>query len=150
METVSILLVEDDKIDLQEAMRAFTRARVANPVHVARDGIEALEILRGTGGQPPLPRPYLILLDLNMPRMNGVEFLTALRSDPELKDSIVFVLTTSKADHDRMAAYEKNVAGYIVKTELEDGFLCAITMLKCYWRVVQLPIGSRLAFWRNQ
>jgi CheY-like chemotaxis protein len=76
----------------------FISPEIANPVSFAHDGIEALEMLRGTNGRPRLPRPYLILLDLNMPRMDGIEFLKELRKDEELKKSIVFIMTTSDAD----------------------------------------------------
>jgi CheY-like chemotaxis protein len=75
-------------------VRAFKKAKIANPVSLAHDGIDALEMLRGTNGRERFPRPFLILLDLNMPRMNGIEFLKELRQDDELRKSIVFVMTT--------------------------------------------------------
>jgi CheY-like chemotaxis protein len=119
--------------------RAFQQLKIVNPLTVARDGIEALEILRGGSDRTPLPRPYLILLDLNMPRMNGIEFLHALRADATLRDAIAFVLTTSRVDEDRIAAYQHNVAGYIVKSDFGNGFLHAVRLLKHYWRVVEFP-----------
>jgi CheY-like chemotaxis protein len=136
--TVQILLVEDDDVDVMAVRRAFREQKIANPVTVAQDGLEALDILRGKG-RPPLERPFIILLDLNMPRMNGIEFLDALRADPQLKNAIVFVLTTSKADEDKAAAYNKNIAGYIVKTDVGNGFIQVVNMLDRYWRVVELP-----------
>ena len=137
--TVNILLVEDNLIDQEAIQRAFKRHRIANPIHVAADGIEALALLRGTDGKTKLPRPYLVLLDLNMPRLNGVEMLREIRSDPELHDSIVFVLTTSKRDEDRMASYDLNIAGYVVKSDVGAGFIRLIELLDHYWRIVEFP-----------
>src|SRR5262245_50977634 len=110
---VSILLVDDDRVDVLAVKTALEENNIANPVYVAEDGVKALELLRARGGpqDAPIPQPFLILLDLNMPRMNGIEFLKSLRSDPALRSSIVFVLTTSNDDRDRVAAYELNVAG---------------------------------------
>lgn len=118
--------------------RAFRSHKIANPLVVAGDGIEALEVLRGDKG-PPLPRPYLILLDLQMPRMNGIEFLEAIRKDPEHGTAVVFVLTTSNADKDRTAAYREHVAGYLVKSTMGQDFIHMVTMLEAYWRIVELP-----------
>ena len=137
--TVSILLVEDDEVDQKGLKRAFKERRIANPIHVARDGLEALEVLRGDNGRSPLPRPYLILLDLDMPRMNGIEFLKEIRGDATLKDSVVFVLTTSGEDKERTEAYKLNVAGYMVKSNAGSTFTDAVTMLDHYWKVVELP-----------
>ena len=81
----------------------------------------------------------LILLDLNMPRMGGIEFLEELRLDPELSRALVFVMTTSEAEEDRMRAYDRNVAGYILKHRLGQGFIEAVTMLDHFWRVVEFP-----------
>jgi CheY-like chemotaxis protein len=119
--------------------RSLQKQKIGNPVSTARDGVEALEVLRGGGGRPKLPRPYLILLDLNMPRMSGLQFLDELRKDPDLSDAIVFVLTTSAADEDKAAAYKKNIAGYLVKTEAGEGFLRAIQLLDKFILIVQFP-----------
>ena len=133
-------MVEDDDIDVMAVQRTFKKEKIANPLHIARDGVEALDFLRGTGGKPKLAKPYVILLDINMPRMDGHEFLCELRSDPEHKNAVVFVLTTSSAARDREAAYERHVAGYITKRDTADGFVSRVTrMLDGYWRVVQLP-----------
>ncbi len=137
--TVHVLLVEDNDVDREAVRRAFDQNRIANPVVDARDGVEALEILRGENGRAPLPRPFLVLLDINMPRMNGIELLRELRADPALRDSIVFVLTTSKSDEDKMAAYEANVAGYIAKSEVGSGFVRLVTLLDHFWKVVEFP-----------
>ena len=138
-ETVQILLVEDDDVDVEGVKRAFTKQRIANPIHVARDGLEALAKLRGSDTEPALARPYLILLDLNMPRMNGIEFLQQLRNDSKLHDSVVFVLTTSDTDRDKVAAYEQHIAGYLVKSKVGEDFVHLVNMLDHYWRYVELP-----------
>jgi CheY-like chemotaxis protein len=138
-EVVSVLLVDDDDVDVMAVKRAFRKAKIANPLFVARDGVEALAMLRGEDGHDPVPRPYIIILDLNMPRMDGLEFLTEIRADPEHRGAVVFVLTTSKADEDRAASYDKNVAGYIVKSDVGEGFLNVTSLLDSYWRVVLLP-----------
>ena len=136
---VNLLLVEDDEVDVQGFKRAFAKSRIGNPITVARDGIEALEILRGENGQAKLPKPHLILLDLNMPRMNGLEFLEAIRADEDLKTSVVFMITTSKAEEDKARAYEKNVAGYIVKQDPANTFMKAVELLEHYWKIVEFP-----------
>lgn len=134
-----VLLVEDDIVDQQAVIRAFARERIANTIVLANDGVEALERLRGTDDRPPLARPYVILLDWNLPRMNGREFLRELRRDPALHDAVVFVLTTSRADEDRLAAYGEHVAGYILKENVGHTFIGLVHMLDTYWKVVALP-----------
>ena len=136
---VNILIVDDDQVDVRAIQRGFQKHKISNPMYVASDGLEALSMLRGDQGQPKLPRPYLILLDLNMPRMNGHQFLKELRSDPGLSDSIVFVLTTSVTDEDKVAAYQQHIAGYLVKSEVGHGFLTAIEMLERFVVTVQFP-----------
>ena len=132
----AILLVEDDDIDALSVMRAFSKLKIANPIVRAKDGIEALEILKNQ----EVEHPYLILLDLNMPRMGGLELLNTLRHDPSLESSVVFVLTTSKDDQDKLAAYKQHIAGYIVKEKLDDGFEDLVKLLDHYWRLVELPV----------
>ena len=136
---VTILHVEDDELDVMGLERAFKAEKISNPILVAHDGVEGFEFLRGMNGGEPLPRPYMILLDLNMPRMDGITFLRELRADPKLRDTVVFVMTTSKADEDRMKAYDFNVAGYILKDDPARSFLDATHMLEAYWKVVELP-----------
>lgn len=138
-EPVHLLLVEDDEIDAMAVKRALREYRVANPMTLARDGLEALEYLRGNGKRKPIPRPNLVLLDINMPRMNGLEFLEALRGDPDLSDTVVFVLTTSSREEDITAAYRKNIAGYMTKQNAGKDFLSLFNMLSEYWRVVIFP-----------
>ena len=139
MATVNILLVEDDEVDVKAMRRTFRELKIANPVTEARDGIEAFDHLRGTGGCEAVGRPCLVLLDLNMPRMGGLEFLDALRKDPKLRPIPVFVMTTSTAEEDRIRAYDHNVAGYLLKDSSGSGFLEAISMLEHYWRIVMFP-----------
>ena len=137
--SVHILLVEDDEVDAEAVVRGFRKQKIANPFTIVPDGIAALDALRGTGGYTPIPRPYLILLDINTPRMNGFEFLEALRQDPDLKRSIVFVLTTSDRDEDKMAAYDQQIAGYFVKSRAGGDFMNVTSLLDTYWRVVEFP-----------
>lgn len=132
---VTVLLIDDDEIDVMGVERAFEKARIGNAIVVAKDGIDGLEKLRSDA----VKRPYLILLDLNMPRMNGLEFLDEIRKDDRLRSSIVFVLTTSNAERDRCAAYQRNIAGYIVKENVGREFLDAVSLLDMYWKVVELP-----------
>ncbi len=138
-EKVNILLVDDDEVDCSAVLRAFQKQKMANPITVAGDGIQALELLRGTHGKARLASPFIILLDLRLPKMNGIEFLVELRKDPDLKKSVVFVLSTSCEDHDILSAYELNIAGYMMKSDLGDGFLKLTQMLQAYWQVVRLP-----------
>ena len=139
MTGINIMLVEDDEVDVMAVKRAFRELKIANPLTEAKDGIEALEMLRGVNGYVKIPRPLIILLDLNMPRMGGMEFLDELRKDPDLHRCIVFIMTTSADEQDRVRAYDKNVAGYVLKHDLGRSFLDAIAMLQHYWRVVELP-----------
>ena len=137
--TVTFLLVEDDEVDVKAIKRSLDELRIANPLVVARDGREALEYLRGQNGRKKVESPFLVLLDLNMPRMNGLEFLAELRADRELNTAVVFVLTTSRDERDRLSAYEKHVAGYIVKSNVADSFAEAMKLIDHYWRVVEFP-----------
>ncbi|BCV65183.1 response regulator [Shewanella carassii] len=132
---VTILLVDDDDVDYMAVQRAMRQLRLLNPLVRAKDGLEALEMLN----DGRVRHPYLILLDLNMPRMNGLEFLSHIRNDPVLSLSVVFVLTTSSADEDKVEAYKHHVAGYMVKHEISDGFYNIFNMLESYWRIVELP-----------
>jgi CheY-like chemotaxis protein len=132
---VNILVVEDDRVDVMAIRRAFQKRNLQNPIHVARDGLEALSMLASSS----VPRPYLVLLDLNMPRMNGIEFLRELRGDARHRDAVVFTLTTSPAEQDRRAAYGENVAGYIEKSDVGKGFAGLVDLLERYWSIVKLP-----------
>jgi CheY-like chemotaxis protein len=133
------LLVDDDDIDREVVKRAFEKHQIANPIVTAEDGEQALAVLRAPVSEGGIRRPYLILLDLNMPRMGGLEFLEALRGDEVLHDSIVFVLTTSDADRDKRAAYDHHAAGYLVKSNLGRGFSALADVLQHYTRSVEFP-----------
>lgn len=133
---LNILLVEDDEVDVTNVRRAFRKNNIRNPLWVAGNGIEGLEMLRGS--DVPQER-RLVLLDLNMPRMNGSEFLRELRADPELRHTPVVVLTTSDDERDRVEAYNLNVAGYILKPVTLLSFVEAMATLNKYWTLVELP-----------
>ncbi|MGB3403255.1 MAG: response regulator [Microcoleaceae cyanobacterium] len=139
--TINILLVEDDEVDVMNVKRAFKKSNIKNPLYFAGNGLEALKVLRSEGDQPPtIPETRrLILLDLNMPKMGGLEFLQVLRADPELKAIPVIVLTTSDEDRDLIEAYNLNVAGYIVKPVTFSKFAEAIATLNNYWKLCEMP-----------
>ncbi len=132
---LSILLIEDDEIDVEAITRGFQKMKMNCSIELARDGLEALELLRNNR----IRSPYLILLDLNMPRMNGIEFLESLRNHPKYQDTIVFVLTTSNDERDRRAAYQKNIAGYIPKSEAGRDYINVINLIKLYQQHVTFP-----------
>jgi len=134
--TMNLVLVEDDDIDVMNVRRALERAHVTNPLFVAHNGLEALELLRSD--KVPKDR-RLVLLDLNMPKMNGIEFLRALRGDPELKPTPVVVLTTSDDDRDKVQAYDLNVAGYLLKPVTFVNFVDVMAALNKYWALVEMP-----------
>jgi CheY-like chemotaxis protein len=133
---LNILLIEDDQVDVMNVKRAFDKNRIANPLYVANNGVDALQMLR-SNGVPDDRR--LILLDLNMPRMNGLEFLRELRSDPVLMSTPVVVLTTSNDERDKIEAYNLNVAGYLLKPVTFTNFVEVMAALNKYWTLVELP-----------
>ena len=135
-DVLNILLVEDDDVDVMNVRRAFARHHITNPLFVARDGVEALEKLRDS--EIPQGR-RLVLLDLNMPRMNGIEFLRELRNDPQLAPTPVVVLTTSNDDQDKVEAYHLNVAGYLLKPVTFINFCDVMVTLNKYWSLVEMP-----------
>jgi CheY-like chemotaxis protein len=138
---INILLVEDDEVDVMNVKRAFKKYNITNPLYIAGNGIEALAMLRSQDGQPPqVPdNRRLILLDLNMPKMNGLEFLHEIRQDEELKRTPVIVLTTSDEDKDRIEAYNLNVAGYILKPVTFTNFAEVMVALNKYWALCEMP-----------
>lgn len=138
-EEVSFLIVDDDEVCIMAIRRALRKMKVVNPVQTAKDGVEALEILRGDGGRSPLRSPFIVLLDINMPRMNGHEFLEEVRRDPRLHRSVIFVLTTSGAQEDIDSAYERNVAGYIIKDEPYGSLVRALELVEHVSKIVVLP-----------
>ncbi|MBL4789289.1 MAG: response regulator [Kordiimonadaceae bacterium] len=140
VDIVPILVVDDDDIDVLAIRRGLKKAGLSNPILRAHDGIEALDFLRGTGGKVKIGKPYMVLLDINMPKMNGHEVLKEIRRDTELKETIVFILSTSSDIEDTTAAYGLQAAGYIVKSTIRDGYLRLGQLLSNYWKIVSLPI----------
>jgi CheY-like chemotaxis protein len=133
---LNILLVEDDEVDVMNIRRAFKKGNITNPLFTAGNGLEALEMLRGD----EMPRTRrLVLLDLNMPRMNGIEFLRELRADAELSPTPVVVLTTSDAERDKVEAYNLHVAGYLLKPVTFGNFCETMASLNKYWALVEMP-----------
>ncbi|MBA3461557.1 MAG: response regulator [Deltaproteobacteria bacterium] len=133
---LTILLVDDDEVDVMTVKRAFTKANITNQVFVATNGVEALELLRHDK-IPPQRR--LVLLDLNMPRMNGIEFLREIRKDPALASLTVVVLTTSNEDRDRVEAFQLNVSGYLLKPVTFSDFADVMATLNKYWTLMEFP-----------
>ena len=133
--------MEDDEVDVMNVKRAFKKYRITNPLYTAGNGIEALRMLQSQNGErPEVPQTRrLILLDLNMPKMNGLEFLHEIRSDELLKRTPVIVLTTSDEDKDRIEAYNLNVAGYILKPVTFVNFAEVMVALNKYWALCEMP-----------
>ena len=133
---LNILLVEDDQVDVMNVKRAFEKSHITNPLFVAGNGLEALEMLRGD----LIPRDRrIVLLDLNMPRMTGIEFLRELRADESLRPTPVVVLTTSNDERDKVDAYQLNVAGYLLKPVTFSNFCEVMAALNRYWALVEMP-----------
>jgi len=138
--SVHILLVEDDEIDIEDIQRTFKKNKIANPLHIANNRLDALNKLYGRNGEHKLnPQPKIILLDINMPKMCGIEFLKELRADPNLASLLVFILTSSDDDRDKIAAYKLNVAGYILKPLQFAAFSEAVAVLNFYWALLEFP-----------
>ena len=131
----TILLVEDDKVDVMTVKRAFRDLNLTNPLAVARNGEEALTYLRN----PDNELPCIILLDLNMPKMNGVEFLTWIKQDPSLMAIPVIVLTTSHEEQDKLESFSHGVAGYMLKPVDYKQFVEVVRAIDRYWTVSELP-----------
>jgi CheY-like chemotaxis protein len=140
-ELFHILLVDDDQVDVMNVQRAFKKNSITHQLHIAYNGIEALDLLRGTQGKEKInPLPRIILTDINMPKMSGLEFLKELRSDPKLHSISVFIMTTSNDDTDKFDAYNLNVAGYIVKPISFEKFVSTVSILNSYWKLCELPV----------
>jgi hypothetical protein len=132
---LNILLVEDDEVDILLVKRAFAEARVTNTLEVVNDGFAALSFLRAPETRNDR---RIVLLDLNMPRMSGLEFLRELRADEELKHTTVIVMTTSNEDKDRVEAYQLNVSGYVVKPLTFAAFAETVATLNKYWTLMEI------------
>ncbi len=133
---LSILLVDDDVVDVMAFKRAVKNT-LESPysIVVANDGVDALDILKSN----KILKPFIIILDINMPKMNGIEFLRSLRGDEIYKDSIVFMFTTSTQEVDKKNAYAYNVAGYIAKADYKDSLKKVITLIETYCSIIYLP-----------
>ncbi len=136
---LTIVLVDDDDVEAMAVERGLLKARIANRMVRARDGIEALELLRGHAGAAPLAPPYLLLVDIRMPRLDGIGLIREIRADPKLGSSVIFVLTTSDDERDKFAAYRLHVAGYILKSIDKDSLLPLMTMLDYHLLIVEPP-----------
>lgn len=137
---LNVLLVEDDEVDVMNVQRAFKKNNITNPLYLASNGLEALSILRGSDSKINIPQARrIILLDLNMPKMNGIEFLRELRADEQLQSIPVIVLTTSNEDKDKVEAYKLNVAGYILKPVTFSNFVETVATMNKYWALVEIP-----------
>jgi CheY-like chemotaxis protein len=128
-------LVEDDRVDVMTVKRALKELHVTNELLVAGNGEEALSVLRDNNAR----QPCIILLDLNMPKMNGIEFLRIVKQDSDLKKIPVVVLTTSKDEQDKLASFENSVAGYMIKPVDYTKFVETIRVIELYWTLNELP-----------
>jgi two-component system, chemotaxis family, response regulator Rcp1 len=138
---VEILLVEDSPSDVLITREAFKQSRLVNIIHVVDDGVKAMEFLHKKGHYTTAVRPDLILLDLNLPRKNGLEVLAEVKADPELKEIPVIVLTTSSAEIDIVKSYNLYANCYIVKPVGFENFIQAVQSLGHFWlSVVTLPL----------
>ncbi|MDE2396695.1 MAG: response regulator [Burkholderiales bacterium] len=136
---LNVLIVDDDDVAAEAVVRSLNKAGLAFPVTWAEDGEQGLRALRGEDPSRRVERPRVTLLDLNMPRMDGFEFLQHLRADPARSDEVVFVLTTSDAETDRLRAYQAHVAGYMLKSAVGPQFARLAQLLGDYQRAVRLP-----------
>jgi len=136
----SILHIDDDQVDKMVIEKVIRKLGITTHLFHAGDGEEALDLLRGTNGKTaPDPMPDIIITDINMPRMNGLEFLKALREDPKLRHMSVIIMTTSNDDVDRREAYSYNVAGYVIKPVDIQQFENTFQILHAYWKLCEWP-----------
>lgn len=140
---IDILLVEDNPGDIRLTVEALKKLKITNNLHVVNDGMEALSFLRHYPGYEGKPRPHLILLDLNMPRMGGRELLEELKQDGTLKTIPVVVLTSSDREEDILQSYNLQANCYITKPVGIQGFANVVQAIDCFWfTVVELPVKS--------
>jgi len=142
---IEILLIEDSPADMALALDALARHHLAGRVHVVRDGVEALALLHGSGAPGPghpAPRPRVILLDLKLPRLDGLEVLRRLKSDPRTRSIPVVVLTSSDEDQDILESYRLGANSYVVKPVGFERFTEAMRQIELYWLLVNQPPGG--------
>jgi len=135
----TVLLVDDDDVAAEAVLRSFKKHGVRCHMITAADGLEALEVLNNQHPSKRVADPCIVLLDLNMPRLDGFGFLEAVRADRRLQNMIVFVLTTSSRDEDRTRAYDEHIAGYMVKSAVGPQFSLLAEFLERYTRSVVMP-----------
>ncbi|MEL6823241.1 MAG: response regulator [Calditrichota bacterium] len=133
----TILLVEDDMVDAMTVRRALKELQVTNPLTIKGNGEEALDFLN----DPANEMPCIILLDLNMPRMNGIDFLKVIKNQDNLRSIPVIVLTTSKADQDVGTTFDLSIAGYMVKPVDYKKFVETLKTIRLYWTLCELPVN---------
>jgi two-component system response regulator len=141
-DAVEVLIVEDSETDLELTLRALRQKNFANRIEVARDGAEALDFIRGTGafsGRNVNVQPRVVLLDLKLPKVDGIDVLRALKSDPVTKSIPIVVLTSSAEERDRVESYNLGANSYIVKPVEFDDFARAISDVGFYWVVLNKP-----------
>jgi CheY-like chemotaxis protein len=136
---INILVVDDDDVSSEAVLRVLGKTTLNFTITTAADGLEGLQILRGEHPAKEIRPPLLVLLDLNMPRMDGLDFLDHLRADPELHKTVVFVFTTSNLDLDREASYAKHIAGYIVKSDVGPQYTKLAELFTSYGKSITLP-----------
>jgi two-component system response regulator len=136
---ISILMVEDDENDIIMTKRAFERYNLRNVLYVARDGEEALDFIYRRGDYQDSPRPGLILLDIKLPKMDGLEVLRRLKGDPDMRHIPVVILTASRREKDKIESYRLGVNSYIVKPLDFSKFIEAVSTINLYWSLNQLP-----------
>lgn len=140
---IEILLVEDNAADVRLTVEALREGKVRNNLSVTRDGVEAMEFLRRQGAHAQAPRPDLVLLDLNLPKMDGREVLAQIKADPELRTIPVVVLTTSSAEADILKSYSLHANCYITKPVDLDQFVTVVKSIDDFWlTIVKLPKGA--------
>ncbi len=138
-----ILMAEDDEHDIVATKRAWKKHHIANPLYIVNDGEECLDFLHQCGkySEPgTAPRPGIVMLDIKMPKMDGLAVLKQIREDDELRHLPVIILTTSKAEEDRIRGYDLGVNAYIVKPVGFDSFSEAVKTISLFWQLVELPM----------
>jgi len=140
-----VLMAEDDEHDIVATRRAWKKHHIANPLYIVNDGEECLDYLHQRGKyseQGTAPRPGILLLDIKMPKMDGLVVLEHIRKEKELRLLPVVILTTSKAEEDRLRSYDLGVNAYIVKPVGFENFSEAVRTIHLFWRLVELPGGD--------
>lgn len=138
-EQLRLLLIEDNEIDQEILTRAFRKAEVPCEILLARDGGRAIDLMLGHDEEQSLERPYLVILDLDMPDVDGLEFLSEIRTDPQLRGTVIFVLTGALREGALNRCYDQCVAGVLYKSALSDDPAAFVHLLTQYWQLVQLP-----------